>query len=178
MLSRLDALGEGAKQSHLRGLEFSYWRRAFARYNLGKYEAAVEDYHEALALAGERARRDPNDSDARRSLATYNGEMAYSLMALERFDEAEQSLLSATDWFQARYDEDPDIGSNQRAIMVQHVQLHEFYKARGPEREEERCYHLAQVKHFWDVQAEAGTLLDSDLPELEAYLEANPLCEN
>lgn len=178
VLSRLDDLGQGAKQSHLRGLEFSYWRRAFARYNLGEYEDAVDDYYEALALAEERARRDPNDSDARRSVATYNGEMAYSLMALERFDEAEQSLLGATEWFQARYDEDPDIGSNQRAIMVQHVQLHEFYKARGAEREEERCYHLAQVKHFWDVQAEAGTLLESDKPELEAYLEANPLCES
>lgn len=98
-------------------------------------------------------------------------------MQLDRYEEAEQSLLSATDWFQARYDEGPDIGSNQRAIMVQHVQLHEFYKARGSEREEERCYHLAQIKYFWDVQAEAGTLLDSDEPELEAYLEANPLCE-
>ncbi|MCI4644963.1 MAG: protein kinase [Hyphomonadaceae bacterium] len=177
VLARLEALGEGAKQSHLRGVEFAHWRRAFARYNLGKYDAAVEDYYDALDLAAERARRDPNDRDARRSLATYYGEMAYSLLALERYDEAEESLLGATEWFQARYDEEPEIGSNQRAIMVQHVQLHEFYKARGAEREVERCYHLAQIKHFWDVQAEAGTLLESDVPELEAYLEANPLCE-
>lgn len=177
VLARLEALGEGAKQSHLRAVEFAHWRRAFARYSLGKYQAAVEDYHDALALAAERARRDPNDRDARRSVATYDGEIAYSLLALERYDEAEESLLSATDWFQARYDEDPEIGSNQRAIMVQHVQLHEFYKARGAERQTERCYHLAQIKHFWDVQAEAGTLLESDVPSLEAYFADNPLCE-
>ena len=92
---------------------------------------AVADYKDALEISERRIALDADDEDARQNRATYNGEMAYALLDLKRMDEAEQSLLSATQWFRERYERSPERGAYQRNMLVQHVQLHEFYKGWG-----------------------------------------------
>ena len=158
-----------------RAREFSYWRRAYALYSTGHPAEAVDDYYAALKLADQQIALDADDADARENRSIFQAEMAYPLLDLKRMDEAEKSLLGATEFFQARYDKEPDRGAYQRNMLVQHVQLHEFYKGWGG-HEAERCYHLAKVKEFWDIQEKAGTLLDSDRPELVDYFKQNPLC--
>ncbi len=158
-----------------RAMQFSHWRRAFALYKSGKPVEAVEDYYAALHFADQAIAVDAEDEDARESRSIYLGEMAYPLLDLKRMGEAEKALLGAMDFFQARYDHDPDRGGYQRNMLVQHVQMHEFYKG-WPGHEAERCFHLKKVKAFWDIQEVAGTLMESDRPELESYFEQYPLC--
>lgn len=161
--------------TYWRALSFSLWRRAFAYYKTGEPERAVEDYKGALAIAARRIALDPDDADARQNQATYNGEIAYPLLDLKRMDEAEQSLLAATQWFQDRFEREPTRGAYQRNMLVQHVQLHEFYKGWG-NREPQRCHHLAEIKRFADLMEAADTMMESDRPEIAAYFEQNPLC--
>jgi len=175
-LDRIRQLIPAETLSWWRAKQFSHWRRAYALYSTGHAQEAVEDYYEALGYANRQIELDADDADSRENRAIFQGEMAYALLQLGRMEEAETSLLGATDFFQARYDRDPERGKYQRNMLVQHVQLHEFYKGWG-RHETERCYHLRKVKDFWDIQVAAGTLLESDRPELEAYFESNPLCE-
>ncbi|MCA8902203.1 MAG: serine/threonine protein kinase [Hyphomonas sp.] len=159
-----------------RAMQFAHWRRAYARYAMGNPEEAVEDYYAALDFAERQIALDADDADARESRSIYHAEMAYPLLDLGRMEEAETSLLGATEFFQARYDREPDRGGYQRNMLVQHVQLHEFYKGWGG-HEAERCEHLKKIKDYWDIQEAAGTLLESDRPELVAYFDAYPLCD-
>ena len=161
--------------NYWRALTFSLWRRAYAYYLTGESERAVEDYKAALALAAQRISLDPDDEDARQGQATYNGEIAYPLIKLHRMKEAEQSLLAATEWFEERYRKDPDRGAYQRNMLVQYVQLHELYKGWG-NHETERCHHLAEIRRYADIMEAAGTMLESDRPEIAAYFAQNPLC--
>ena len=103
--------------------------------------------------------------------------MAYPLLDLKRLDEAEQSLLAATQWFQDRYEKSPDKGAYQRNMLVQNVQLHEFYNNWGG-HESERCFRLSELKRFNDVMEEAGTMLESDRPEIADYFVQYPLCKD
>ena len=91
-------------------------------------------------------------------------------------DEAERSLLGATKWFEERYQREPARGAYQRNMLVQHVQLHEFYNGWG-KHETQRCHHLSQIRHFADLMESAGTMLESDRPEIAAYFEQYPLCK-
>jgi serine/threonine-protein kinase len=161
--------------AYWRALTFTYWRRAFAYYRTGQPELAVKDYESAKALAQRRILLDPDDADARQNLATYNGEIVYPLIDLGRLQEAEQSLLSATQWFDDRYQNDPDRGAYQRNMLVQHVQLHELYR-NWPSHEAQRCHELDEIKRFADIMESAGTMLESDRPEIAAYFEQYPLC--
>ncbi len=161
--------------TYWRALSFSLWRRAFAYYKSGEPERAVEDYRGALAIAARRIDLDPDDADARQNQATYNGEIAYPLLDLKRMEEAEQSLLAATQWFQDRFEREPARGAYQRNMMVQHVQLHEFYNGWG-NRDQQRCHHLAEIKRFADLMESAGTMMESDRPQIAAYFEQYPLC--
>jgi len=161
--------------SYWRALTFSYWRRAYAHYSTGNPELAIEDYKNALSLAARRIALDPDDEDARQGHATYSGEIVYPLIDLKRYQEAEQSLLAATKWFEDRYQRDPDRGAYQRSMLVQHVQLHElYYNWSG--HEVQRCHELYEIKRFADIMEAAGTMLESDRPEIAAYLEQHPLC--
>ena len=163
--------------TYWRARGFSLWRRAYALYRTGQPERAVDDYKAAIAISNQRIALDADDADARQNLATYNGEMAYPLLDLKRLDEAEQSLLAATQWFQDRYEKSPDKGAYQRNMLVQHVQLHEFYKGWG-NHEAERCFHLAEIKRFADIMEAAGTMLESDRPEIADYFVQYPLCKD
>ncbi len=174
-LERIRALIPAETVTYWRALSFSLWRRAFAYYKTGQPERAVEDYKEALAIAARRIALDADDADARQNQATYHGEIAYPLLDLKRMDEAEQSLLAATKWFSDRYDREPARGAYQRNMLVQHVQLHEFYNGWGG-RETQRCHHLAEIKRFADLMEAADTMLKSDRPEIAAYFEQYPLC--
>ena len=162
--------------TYWRARSFSLWRRAFAYYNAGESELAVADYKAALDIAARRIALDADDEDARQNQATYNGEMAYALLDLKRMDEAEQSLLAATQWFRDRYERAPERGAYQRNMLVQHVQLHEFYKGWNSD-ESKRCSHLAEIRRFADIMEAAGTMLESDRPEIAAYFETYPLCQ-
>ncbi len=161
--------------SYWRALTFTYWRRAYAYYRTGQPELAVKDYESAMALAKRRILLDPDDTDARQNLATYNGEIVYPLIDLGRRAEAEQSLLDATQWFDDRYQQDPERGAYQRNMLVQHVQLHELYKG-WDGHESQRCHQLDEIKRFADIMEEAGTMLESDRPELATFFEQNPIC--
>jgi len=161
--------------TYWRALSFGLWRRAFAYYKSGKPELAVDDYKGALEITARRIVLDPDDADARQNQATYNGEIAYPLLDLKRMDEAEQSLLGATQWFEERFEREPTRGAYQRNMMVQHVQLHEFYNGWG-NREQQRCHHLAEINRFADLMEEAGTMMESDRPQIAAYFEQYPLC--
>lgn len=161
--------------TYWRALSFGLWRRAFAYYKSGEPERAVDDYEGALEIAARRIALDPDDADARQNQATYNGEIAYPLLDLKRMDEAEQSLLGATQWFEERFESEPTRGAYQRNMMVQHVQLHEFYNGWG-NREQQRCHHLAEIKRFADLMEEASTMMESDRPQIAAYFEQYPLC--
>ena len=161
--------------TYWRAMTFSFWRRAYAYYRAGEPELAVEDYKDALALAARRIALDPDDEDARQGQATYSGEIVYPLIDLSRMAEAEQSLLTATQWFEDRYNKDPGRGAYQRNMLVQHVQLHELYSHWGG-HETERCFHLAEIKRYADIMEAAGTMLESDRPEIAAYFEQYPLC--
>ena len=161
--------------TYWRALTFTLWRRAFAYYKSGEPELAVNDYNGALELAARRIALDPDDVDAKQNQATYYGEIAYPLLDLKRMDEAEKSLLAATQWFQERYEREPARGAYQRNMLVQHVQLHEFYFGWG-NHEPERCYHLAQVRYFADIMESAGTMLESDRPSIADYFKQYPLC--
>ncbi|WP_291197580.1 serine/threonine-protein kinase [Hyphomonas sp.] len=174
-LGRLRAVQPAETVTYWRALTFTLWRRAYAYYKSGKPELAVEDYKGALELAARRIALDPDDLDARQNQATYHGEIAYPLLDLKRMDEAEQSLLSATKWFQERYEREPSRGAYQRNMLVQHVQLHEFYNGWG-NHDAERCHHLAQVKHYADIMESAGTMLESDRPSIADYFKQYPLC--
>jgi len=162
--------------TYWRARSFSLWRRAFAYYNIGESELAVADYKAALGIAARRIALDADDEDARQNQATYNGEIAYALLDLKRMDEAEQSLLAATQWFRDRYERAPERGAYQRNMLVQHVQLHEFYNGWGTD-ETKRCGHLAEIKRYADIMESAGTMLESDRPEIAAYFEQHPLCQ-
>ena len=161
--------------SYWRALTFSYWRRAYAYYSTGQAERAVEDYRSALDLAARRIALDPDDEDARQGQATYSGEIVYPLIDLNRMQEAESSLLTATQWFDARYRKEPDRGAYQRNMLVQHVQLHELYRS-WPGHEARRCHELDEIKQFAETMEAAGTMLESDRPEIAAYFEQYPLC--
>mgnify|MGYP003624308854 FL=1 len=163
--------------TYWRARSFSLWRRAFAYYKIGEPELAVADYKAALEIAARRIALDADDEDARQNQATYNGEIAYALLELKRMDEAEQSLLSATQWFRDRYERAPERGAYQRNMLVQHVQLHEFYKGWDSD-EAKRCGHLAEIKRYADIMESAGTMLESDRPEIAAYFEQYPLCDS
>ena len=176
-LARMRKLMPADTVTYWRARGFSLWRRAYALYRTGQPERAVDDYKAAIAISKQRIALDADDADARQNLATYNGEMAYPLLDLKRLDEAEQSLLAATDWFRARYEREPERGAYQRNMLVQHVQLHEFYKGWG-NHEAERCFHLAEIKRFADIMEAAGTMLESDRPEIADYFVQNPLCKN
>ena len=162
--------------TYWRARSFSLWRRAFAYYKTGEPELAVVDYKAALDIAARRIALDADDEDARQNQATYNGEIAYALLDLKRMDEAEQSLLAATQWFRDRYERDPARGAYQRNMLVQHVQLHEFYKGWNSD-EAKRCGHLAEIKRYADIMEADGTMLESDRPEIAAYFEQYPLCQ-
>lgn len=161
--------------TYWRALSFGLWRRAFAYYKSGEPERAVEDYKEALAVTSRRIALDPDDADARQNQATYNGEIAYPLLDLKRVDEAEQSLLAATKWFQERFEREPTRGAYQRNMMVQHVQLHEFYAGWG-NHDLERCHHLSEIKRFADLMESAGTMMEIDRPQMVEYFKQYPLC--
>lgn len=162
--------------SFWRARSFSLWRRAYAYYKISEPELAVADYKDALEISERRIALDADDEDARQNRATYNGEMAYALLDLKRMDEAEQSLLAATQWFRERYERSPERGAYQRNMLVQHVQLHEFYKGWGTD-ESKRCGHLEEIRRYADIMESSGTMLASDRPEIAAYLEQYPLCK-
>lgn len=162
--------------TYWRALSFSLWRRAYALYKTGQPAPAVEDYKGAIAIATRRIALDADDSDARQNLATYNGEIAYPLLDLKRLPEAEESLLAATQWFRERYERSPERGAYQRNMLVQHVQLHEFYNGWG-NHETERCHHLAEIQRFAGIMEAGGTMLESDRPSIAEYFTQYPLCE-
>ena len=162
--------------TYWRALSFSLWRRAYALYKTGQPAPAVEDYKGAIAIATRRIALDADDSDARQNLATYNGEIAYPLLDLKRLPEAEESLLAATQWFRDRYERSPERGAYQRNMLVQHVQLHEFYNGWG-NHETERCHHLAEIQRFAGIMEAGGTMLESDRPSIAEYFTQYPLCE-
>jgi eukaryotic-like serine/threonine-protein kinase len=161
--------------TYWRAVTFSLWRRAFAYYKSGEPERAVQDYKGALEITARRIALDAEDADARQNQATYYGEIAYPLLDLKRMDEAEENLLGATQWFSDRYAREPARGAYQRNMLVQHVQMHEFYKGWG-NHDVQRCHHLAEIKRFADIMEAAGTMLESDRPEIAAYFEQFPLC--
>lgn len=174
-MERIRAVIPAETVSYWRALTFSYWRRAYAYYRTGQPELAVEDYKSALDLAARRVALDPDDEDARQGYATYSGEIVYPLIDLKRYQEAEESLVAATEWFEDRYLKDPDRGAYQRSMLVQHVQLHELYN-NWSAHESKRCHELDEIKRFADIMESAGTMLESDRPEIAAYLEQHPLC--
>ncbi|MEH6409067.1 MAG: protein kinase [Hyphomonas sp.] len=174
-LEKIHALIPAETLAYWRGVTFAHWRRAFAWYKLGEPEKAVADYQAALALLDRRIALDADDADAKESQAIYLGEMAYPLLDLGRMEEAEKSLLGATQWFQDRYEKSPDKGAYQRNMLVQNVQLHEFYNNWGG-HEAERCFRLSELKRFNDIMEEAGTMLESDRPEMADYFTQYPLC--
>ena len=158
--------------SYWRALSMSHRRRAYAYYRTGEAALSVDDYKPALEIEARRIALDPDDADARENYASYSGEIAYPLLDLP---EAEESLLAATQWFQDRYEKSPDKGAYQRNMLVQHVQLHEFYNGWG-NHEAERCFHLAEIKRFADIMEAADTMLESDRPEIADYFVQYPLC--
>jgi eukaryotic-like serine/threonine-protein kinase len=161
--------------SYWRALSMSHRRRAYAYYRTGEAALSVDDYKPALEIEARRIALDPDDADARENYASYSGEIAYPLLDLKRLPEAEESLLAATQWFQDRYEKSPDKGAYQRNMLVQHVQLHEFYNGWG-NHEAERCFHLAEIKRFADIMEAADTMLESDRPEIADYFVQYPLC--
>lgn len=161
--------------AYWRAMSVGKRRRAYAYYRTGEAALAVDDYKAALEIEARRIALDPDDVDARENYASYNGEIAYPLLDLKRLSEAEESLLAAAQWFQDRYDKSPDKGAYQRNMLVQHVQLHEFYGGWG-NHETERCFHLAEIKRFADIMEAAGTMLESDRPEIADYFEQYPQC--
>ena len=176
-MERIHGLIPSETLTYWRGVTFAYWRRAFAWYKLGEPEKSVDDYYAALDLLDTRIALDADDADAKESRAIYLGEMSYPLLDLGRMEEAEKSLLGATQWFKDRYDRDPDKGAYQRNMLVQNVQLHEFYNGWG-NHEAERCYHLSEIRRFADLMEAAGTMLESDRPDIAGYFDQFPLCSN
>ena len=157
-----------------RGLMIAHWRRAFSLANLKRYEAALKDYERALRLARQAVERDPNDPDARLNLVIIQGETYLPNVNLKRYAQAAKVLDASLDYYQAQYDKDPASGRNQRAMLVQHFQMADFYHTIHDDSK--RCHHLARLKKYTDIMRKAGTLGEADSREIDTYLKGTSPC--
>ncbi|MEM7081512.1 MAG: serine/threonine-protein kinase [Pseudomonadota bacterium] len=157
-----------------RAMATSYWRLATPSWMANDHDAAVENFEKAIEYTRYIAQRDPGNIDAARGIASFQGEAARSLVALKRFEEAETMMMASRDFFQARYDENPDMGSAQRSMMVINAQLTAFYEGWG--NDEGRCKSLAEVQRWGQLMDDAGNLIENDRAGIKAYVESQPPC--
>ncbi|MEN7342310.1 MAG: protein kinase [Pseudomonadota bacterium] len=158
----------------LRSMAFSYWRLATPLWRTGDFTAAVVNYEQAIRFTEAIVQRDPGNADAARSLASYQGEVAMSLVELKRYDEAERYMQAAREYFQGLYEENPGVGSAQRSMMVVHAQLTIFYQGWG--KDIPRCENLAGIIKYRDVMAADGNLNENDRVGIENFVAAQPPC--
>lgn len=158
----------------LRAMAFSHWRRASAYLFAKDYANAVTDYRQAIGFMNSILQRDPGNHDASRLLASYQGEAAMSLVQLGEYAQAESYMQGAKQYFKAKFDDDPSLGSAQRSMMVVYVQFSEFYKAWG--KEEKRCESLANVVHYRNIMENDGNLNESDKAGIESYINSEAKC--
>ncbi|MEO0878913.1 MAG: protein kinase [Pseudomonadota bacterium] len=130
-----------------------------------RHSEAVDEYQKAIDIAADIVAADPYDKNAQLDLVIFKGEITAPLSSLERFEEAEKLLLEARDWYQARYEEEPDNPTRQRRVWVHSYFLASHYRLRG--NTQESCKHMDAMEAMAQLRRKAGTLQEVDAANYE-----------
>ena len=170
-LEELDAVDAlvGEDTFATRGRAIANWRLAYALSQLGQDEEAVLQYDEAIKQSGKMLARSPDDPDARSIDVMLKAEKAAPLARLGRHEEAEKALRTQLEVYTDTYLKDTSAAGPQRAVLIAHYQLADFFKTTG--NKDARCAEYDKFFDFLDMMEESGTLSPQDAaarPEFEA----------